>query len=83
MKLIYLCYTKLQDNRFIDKRETLELLNEDYKKIAYTNLKVNIDLKTITEKEVKEIIDKNNVIENINEVILYLYNSSYIGSWIR
>ena len=60
-----------------------ELLNEDYKKIAYTNLKVNIDLKTITEKEVKEIIDKNNVIENINEVILYLYNSSYIGSWIR
>lgn len=80
MKLIYLCYTKLQDNRFIDKRETLELLSEDYRKIAYTNLKINLDLKTITEKEVKEIIDKNNVIENINEVIWYLYNDTHIWS---
>lgn len=83
MKLIYLCYIKLTDNRFIDKKETLELLNEDYRKIAYTNLKINIDLKTITDNEVKDIISKDKVIENIDDVIWYLYNSSYIGPWIR
>lgn len=86
MKLIYLCYCKLESNRIIDKRETLNLLDESYKKIAFTNLKINIDLKTITEKEVKDIIDNDKIIDNIDDVIWYLYNgenSNLAVSWLR
>lgn len=86
MKLIYLCYCKLESNRIIDKRETLNLLDESYKKIAFTNLKINIDLKTLTEKEVKDIIDNDKIIDNIDDVIWYLYNgenSNLAVSWLR
>lgn len=86
MKLIYLCYCKLESNRIIDKKETLNLLDESYKKIAFTNLKINIDLKTITEKEVKDIIDNDKIIDNIDDVIWYLYNgekSNLAVSWLR
>ena len=86
MKLIYLCYCKLESNRIIDKRETLNLLDESYKKIAFTNFKINIDLKTITEKEVKDIIDNDKIIDNIDDVIWYLYNgenSNLAVSWLR
>lgn len=69
MKLIYLCYCKLESNRIIDKRETLDLLDENYKKVAYTNLKIDIDLKTITEKEMKNIINNDKIVENIDDVI--------------
>lgn len=86
MKLIYLCYCKLESNRIIDKRETLNLLDESYKKIAFTNLKINIDLKTITEKEVKDIINSDKIIDKIDDVLWYLYNgrnSNLAVSWLR
>lgn len=83
MKLIYLCYSKLEPNRIIEKKATLELLDESYKKIAFTNLKINIDLKMITETEVKDIINNDKIIDNIDDAIWYLCNSSYTYSWIR
>ena len=84
IKLIYLCYVKLKDNTAIDKRKIFELLNEEYKKIAYTNLKFNIDLKIITKQEIEDIIAKDTIVQNINEVIWYLYNNStHTCSWLR
>ena len=84
IKLIYLCYVKLKDNTAIDKRKIFELLNEEYKKIAYTNLKFNIDLKIITKQEIEDIIGKGTIVQNINEVIWYLYNNSaHTCSWLR
>ena len=82
MKLIYLCYSKLEENRFMDKRETIELLDENYKKIVYTNLKINVDLKKITEEEVHDIISTDKVIENIDDIIWYLYTSRYLLPWM-
>ena len=70
----------------VGERETLNLLDKSYKKIAFTNLKINIDLKTITEKEVKDIIDNDKIIDNIDDVIWYLYNgenSNLAVSWLR
>ncbi len=75
MQLIYLCYCKLQDNRVSDKQETLELLDEDYKKVALTNLKINVDLKILTKAEIKDIINNDTIVENIDDVIWYLYKN--------
>lgn len=86
MKLIYLCYCNLESNRTIDKRETLDLLDESYKKITFTNFKINIDLQIITEKQVKDIINSDKIIDNIDDVIWYLYNrgnSNLAVSWLR
>lgn len=79
MQLICLCYWKLVDSRFIDKKETLELLDENYKKIAVTNLKINIDLNRITENQVKDIISKDAIINNIDKIIWYLYNERVVS----
>ena len=86
MKLIYLCYCKLEANRIIDKKETLELLDENFKKIAITNLKINIDLKILTETEVRDIIKNNKILDNIDDVIWYLYDggrSNLAASWLK
>ena len=79
MQLICLCYWKLVDSRFIEKKETLELLDENYKKIAVTNLKINIDLNRITENQVKDIISKDAIINNIDKIIWYLYNERVVS----
>ena len=79
MQIICLCYWKLVDSRFIDKKETLELLDENYKKIAVTNLKINIDLNKITENQVKDIISKDAIINNIDDIVWYLYNERVVS----
>lgn len=83
MKLICLCYKKLADTRFIDKRETLEFLDESYKKIAVTNIKMNVQFNELKTKEIQNIIDNNKIRENIDNVIWYLsnYGSNRI-SWL-
>ena len=58
-------------------------MNDDFKKIAITNLKIKVDLKIITEEEIQKIINDNKVIENIDDVIWYLINQSYELAWIR
>ena len=72
MKIIYLCYIKLNDRRVLDKEETLELLNEDYKKAILTNPKVNIGMHELSEQEIQKIMDNRKVIENIDDVLWYL-----------
>ena len=84
LKLLCLCYKKLDDNRFLEKKETLELMDDNFRKITATNLKVNVNLKTLTEGEIKAIITNNKVIENIDEVLWYLIDDySDIYSWIK
>ena len=74
LKLLYLCYKQLDNNRFIDKDETMQLLDDNFKKIVETNLKISIDLKILTGTEVEDIINNNTIIDNIDNVIWYLYN---------
>lgn len=74
MKLICLCYYELESNRIIDNRKLLSLLDEYYKKIALTNLKVSINLKVITQMDVKNIIDGDKIEDNIDDVLWYLYH---------
>ena len=74
MKLIYLCYFKLDCYRDKEKDEIVELLNDRYKKAVYTNEKIKIEPKIITQEEVKRIIKNNKIPENIDDVIWYLYN---------
>ena len=84
LKLLCLCYKKLDDNRFLEKKETLELMDDNFRKITATNLKVNVNLKTLTESEIQAIITNDKVIENIDEVLWYLIDDySDIYSWIK
>ncbi len=45
LKLLCLCYKELENNRVLDKKETLELMDDDFRKIAVTNLKINMEFK--------------------------------------
>ena len=83
LKLLCLCYKQLDSNRFLDKKDTLELMDDNFRKIAVTNLKIKVDLKTITEEEIQNLITNNKVIENIDDVIWYLTNRLYDCSWLR
>lgn len=84
LKLLCLCYKKLDDNRFLEKKETLELMDDNFREITATNLKVNVNLKTLTESEIQAIITNDKVIENIDEVLWYLIDDySDIYSWIK
>ena len=83
LKLLCLCYKQLDNNRFLDKKDTLELMDDNFRKIAVTNLKLKVDLKTITEKEIQELISNDKILDNINDVIWYLTNRIYSCSWLR
>ncbi len=83
LKLLCLCYKQLESNRFLDKKETLELMDDNFRKIAVTNLKINVDLKTLTEEEIQDLITNNKVLDNIDDVIWYLTNCLYSCSWLR
>ena len=57
--------------------QILDILNNDYKKAIYTNMKVEVKLKAITKKEAEDILDKNSVKENIDKILWYLSNEKY------
>ena len=84
LKLLCLCYKQLEDNRFLDKRETLELMNENFRKIAVTNLKISVEFKELSEDEIKTIVENDKVVENIDKAIEHLVtaNHSWV-SWMR
>ena len=69
LKLLCLCYKRLDENRVLDKKETLELMDEDCKKIIATNLKINVEFKELPKNEIQEIVEKNKVVENIDKVL--------------
>ena len=69
LKLLCLCYKQLDDNRFLDKKETLELMDDDFKKIIATNLKINVEFKELSKNEIQEIVEKDKVVENIDKVL--------------
>lgn len=83
LKLLCLCYKQLDSNRFLDKKETLELMDDNFRKIAVTNLKIKVDLKTITEEEIQGLISNDKVLDNIDDAIWYLINRLYVCSWLR
>lgn len=84
LKLLCLCYKQLEENRFLDKRETLDLMDDNFKKIAVTNLKINVELKKISEDEINAIVESGKVIENIDKAIEYLIEANNLCvSWMR
>ena len=84
LKLLCLCYKQLEDNRFLDKRETLELMDENFRKIAVTNLKISVEFKELSEDEIKTIVENDKVVENIDKAIEHIItaNHSWV-SWMR
>lgn len=84
LKLLCLCYKQLDNNRFLDKKETLELMDDNLRKIAVTNLKISVEFKELSKSEIQEIVDNDKVIENIDKVIQHLIKTNYsVISWLR
>ena len=75
MKLICLCYTASNKN---DK--LLEFFDEKYKKIIYTNMKIDVELNKIEFENMKEIIDNNSIDQKIDE-ILWCFCDGRMGWW--
>lgn len=70
MKLLCLVYRNLNE---FDQNKILNLLSEDYKKVAITGLKVNIDITVLHLDEVVDIVEKNSIEDNIDMLLWYLY----------
>lgn len=58
-------------------------MDDNFRKIAVTNLKIKADLKTITEEEVQGLISNDKMLDNIDDAIWYLTNCLYVCSWLR
>ena len=86
LKLLCLCYKQIDNNnKCLDKKEIIELMDDNFRKIIATNLKISIDLKVLTETEVEDIINNNKIIDNIDDVLWYLYDggrSKLSVSWL-
>lgn len=84
LKLLCICYKQLEENNFLDKRETLDLMDENFRKIAVTNLKISVEFKELSEDEIKRIVENDKVVENIDKAIEHLItaNNSWV-SWMR
>lgn len=76
LKLLCLCYKQLEDNRFLDKKETLELMDDNFKKITVTNLKIRVGFIKLSEDEIQKIVDNDIVNANINKVIGHLMETN-------
>lgn len=72
LKLLCLCYKQLDNNRFIDKDETIQLMNDNFKKIVITNLKIRVDFKALSEDEIISIIKKDSIIKDIDRLLEHL-----------
>ena len=84
LKLLCLCYKELDNNRLLEKKETLELMDDNFRKIAETNLKINVEFKELSEDEIQRIVNTDKVIENIDKIIEHLIEAkrSWV-SWMR
>ena len=49
-------------------------MDDDFKKIIATNLKINVEFKELSKNEIQEIVEKDKVIENIDRVLEHLVN---------
>lgn len=70
MKLLCLAYRNLNNS---DQNKILEFLNEDYKKVAITSLKVKVDIPVLKLDEVIYIIDKKSIEDRVDVILWYLY----------
>ena len=70
LKLLNACYSELKNDK--EKEDTIELMDEKYRKIALTDMKVPLEIKGISELEAEKILEKDSVEKNIDEVLEYL-----------
>ena len=52
-------------------------MDENYRKMALTNFKLSVELKSMTEIEVQKLINDNKILDDIDSVLWYLINNLY------
>ena len=59
-------------------------MDENFRKIAVTNLKISLEFKELSEHEIKTIVENDKIVENIDKVIEHLITANHPWvSWIR
>lgn len=76
MKLICLYYKQNKERDEIQVDELLDVIDNKYKKVIFTDVKIDINLKIISQKEAEKFIKNNRVEEKINDVLWYLYSKT-------
>ena len=74
MQLICRYYEDMEINIIDNREKLLNIIDEDYKKLILTKAKIRVYKNVITEKEVEQIAQENKILENIDDVIWFLYN---------
>ena len=70
LKLLNACYGELKNDK--EREDTINLMDEKYKKIALTDMRVPVELRGLSELEAEKIIEKDKVEKNIDKVLGYL-----------
>jgi hypothetical protein len=74
MQLLCECYKLTQDDTIY------KMLSDKYKQLADTKSDVNVDIKELSDTDIKYIVEANSIKENLNEILWYLYNKSKTNS---
>ena len=74
MQLLCECY-KLTQNDTIYK-----MLSDKYKQLADSKADIIVDIKALSDTDIKYIVEANTIKENLNEILWYMYNKSKTNS---
>lgn len=74
MQLLCECYKLTQEDTIY------KMLSDKYKQLADTKSDVNVDIKELSDTDIKYIVEANSIKENLNEILWYLYNKSKTNS---
>ena len=72
MELIVMLYNSLSSNDNVIKKQLFDLLDNDYKKIVLTGMKLNVEIYKVHDDDIKKILEEDKVEENIDKVICFL-----------
>ena len=70
MQLLSECYKLTKDDAFY------KMLSDEYKNLVDSKKNIDVDIKLLSDTDVKYIVESNTIKENLNEVLWYLCNKA-------
>ena len=74
MQLLCECYKLTQDDTIYN------MLSDKYKQLENLKADIIVDIKELSDTDIKYIVEANSIKENLNEILWYMYNKSKTNS---